>query len=39
MTTAKALSILQQKEEEKQRKEVIKEERIQKYFKNSFKKY
>ena len=39
MTTAKALSILQQKEEEKQRKEVIKEARIQKYFKNSFKKY
>ena len=39
ITTAKALSILQQKEEEKQRKEVIKEARIQKIFKNSFKKY
>ena len=37
MTTAEALSILQQKEEEKQRKEVIKEPRIQKNSKTASK--
>ena len=39
MTTTEALSILQQKEEEKHRKELIKEARRQKKIKNNFKKY
>ena len=39
MTNAKALSILQQKEEEKRSKETIKEARRQKKIKSNFKKY
>ena len=39
MTNAKALSISQQKEEEKRRKETIKEARRQKKIKGNFKKY
>ena len=39
MTNAKALSISQQKEEEKRRKETIKEARRQKKIKGNLKKY